>query len=141
MLPLSPFEPNRGAAPPVFVPEQRGPRLGRLLREAGRRLELRHARAVLTAVLEARSGRRSPGQLRGVLTPRLYQRLRIRPPEPGPRYTVRSVRASEIRPGVIEVCGTAHAHGRASAITATFVHRSEGWRCTDFVLVEPPRFG
>ncbi|MDQ0379305.1 Rv3235 family protein [Amycolatopsis thermophila] len=137
LRPLHPYEPNRGAAPPVFVPEQGGSRLARMRGRAGRPLELRHARAVLTAILEARSGRRSPSQLRPVLTPRMYHHLRAAPPSQGPRYTVKSVRASDSGPGVIEVCGTAHADQRASAVMAKFEHSETGWRCSFFALVQP----
>ncbi|NIH78716.1 Rv3235 family protein [Amycolatopsis viridis] len=134
---LHPSEPNRGATPPVVIPEQGGSPLTRLRGHPGEPLELRHARAVLTAILEVRSGRRSPSQLRPVLTPRMYHHLRTAPAAPGPRYTVRSVRASRSGPRTIEICGTAHAHQRASAVMARFDHSETGWRCGFFVLVQP----
>lgn len=137
LRPLRPFEPNRGAAPPLFIPEQAGSALARLRGRPGEPLELRHARAVLTAILEVRSGRRSPDQLRAVLTPRMYQHLRVAPASPGPRYTVKSVRASQSAGGAIEVSGTAHADRRASAVMARFEHTESGWRCGFFLLVQP----
>ncbi|NYI89620.1 hypothetical protein HNR02_002943 [Amycolatopsis endophytica] len=137
LLPVHPYEPNRGAPAPVLMPEQSRPPLARMLGRAGEPLELRHARAVLTAILEVSTGRRSPGQLRPVLTPRMYQYLRAAPPSRGPRYTVKSVRASESAKGRVEVCGTAHADQRASAVMAKFEQTELGWRCSFFLLVQP----
>ncbi|GHF27200.1 hypothetical protein GCM10017786_71770 [Amycolatopsis deserti] len=139
MRTLQPYEPNRGTAPPVVIPEQAGAsRIGTRGRP-GEPLELRHARTVLTAILEVRAGRRAPGQLRTVVTPRMYQHLRVAPPSPGPRYTVRSVRASQSAPGTIEICGTAHADQRATAVMARFEHSEAGWRCGFFTVVQPQR--
>ncbi|GAA3823021.1 MULTISPECIES: Rv3235 family protein [Amycolatopsis] len=136
---LYPYEPNRGAAPPDSIPEQAGAARTWRRGRPGEPLELRHARTVLTAILEVRSGRRAPGQLRAVVTPRMYQHLRGAPPSPGPRYTVKSVRASHSTPGTIEICGTAHADRRATAVMARFEHSEAGWRCGFFTVVQPQR--
>lgn len=147
LLPLTPYEPAKrgGREPGPVVPNgqltlddlleetQRREAAGRPLPELGRRA----IHGVLAALLEVHTGRRPLAQLAGWLAPALYHALRVRTRANGTRYRLRHVHICRPSQDTIEVCGTAHAYGRASAVAARFERGGQGWRCTSFTVLAP----
>ncbi|EHR52555.1 hypothetical protein SacmaDRAFT_4369 [Saccharomonospora marina XMU15] len=149
LLPLTPYEPvdRGGPAPGPVVPEGQLT-LDELLEEARQRdadgeplpeLGRRAIHGVLAALLEVHTGRRPLAQLAGWLAPALFHALRVRTRASATRYALRHIHICRPSEHTVEVCGTAYAYGRASAVAARFEHGEQGWRCTTFTVLATRR--
>jgi Family of unknown function (DUF6459) len=95
-------------------------------------------RRLLVGMIESAGGRRPLQQLVGLLSPSIAHGLRAdfdraaqhRRPHWTHAATVRSIRASEPREGVAEVCATMQVSGRVRAVALRAEAHQGRWRCT-----------
>lgn len=91
---------------------------------------------LLCLILEVLDGRRPPGQLRGFVTPSVYESLVTRRSRsvPGRQHRLRTLHTCRPARGVLEVCGTITVttgrHIRALAVAARVEQRRSRWLCT-----------
>ncbi|HEX5119460.1 MAG TPA: Rv3235 family protein [Pseudonocardiaceae bacterium] len=93
-------------------------------------------RRLLTGMLEVMEGRRSPGQLAGVL-PCRYQRTLLKSAlaaGPGARR-LRSLHVSRTAPDVVDICARVEHQGRSRALTGRLAHQANRWHFTQLELV------
>jgi hypothetical protein len=93
-------------------------------------------RRLLTGVLEVLDGRRSPGQLAGVL-PWRYQRALLTTALAagrGPRH-LRSVHLNRTARDVVDLCARVEHGGRSRALAGRLALRRGRWECTLLELV------
>jgi hypothetical protein len=93
----------------------------------------RHAAAIVVrAIVEALSGARPASQLVGWTTPQLQADLErtMARPTARRRSSVRSVRVTEPRPGVAEVCAVIDRGGRMAALALRMESTDGRWRVT-----------
>jgi hypothetical protein len=93
-------------------------------------------RRLLTGVLEVLDGRRSPGQLAGVL-PWRYQRALLTTglaTGRGPRH-LRSVHLNHTARDVVDLCARVEHGGRSRALAGRLALRRDRWECTLLTLV------
>ncbi|KAA9162366.1 hypothetical protein FPZ12_012095 [Amycolatopsis acidicola] len=105
----------------------------------GGKLTPAYVRAVLTAVLEVRTGLRPLVQLRGLVHPRLLRQLTVSTRIRGARFTLNRVRISPLGPSAYEASGIAVAESRGYGVMARFELTEPGWRCTYVDLVLPSK--
>lgn len=93
-------------------------------------------RRLLTGVLEVMEGRRSPGQLAGVL-PCRHQRALLKSAlaaGPGPRR-LRSLHVSRTTADTVDMCARVEHQGRSRALTGRLKHEDNRWQLTQLELV------
>jgi hypothetical protein len=90
------------------------------------------AAIVVRAIVEALSGARPASQLVGWTTPQLQADLEriVARPAVRRRSSVRSVRVTEPRPGVAEVCAVIDRGGRMAALALRMESTDGRWRVT-----------
>lgn len=99
-------------------------------------------RRLLVGIFESAAGKRPLQQLAGLLSPSIAHGLRVdfersaqrRRPHWTHVATVRTIRASEPRPGVAEVSATVQVGTRVRAIALRAEANQGRWRCTRLLL-------
>ncbi|MGW5050676.1 Rv3235 family protein [Actinokineospora sp. NPDC004072] len=89
----------------------------------------RHLTRLLTALVEAMAGRRSPNQLAPHLTYPTQTALRVLPRQP-PTLRLRSVHTCQLDPTTVEIAATLIAGRRAKALAARLEHTGRTWQFT-----------
>lgn len=93
-------------------------------------------RRVLTGVLEVMEGRRSPGQLTGLL-PCRYQRALLNSPLATGAGTrrLRSLHMSRTTADTVDICARVEHRGRSRALTGRLKHQADRWTFTQLEVV------
>ncbi len=95
--------------------------------------------SIATWYVEFRAGRRSLGQLHGLVTPTLRRRLARRAGQRGPapqlRPVVRTLLQAD-RGDVVEAVALVRTGARTTALAITFVHDGVRWWCSELTAPE-----
>ncbi|MCS7481672.1 Rv3235 family protein [Umezawaea endophytica] len=94
------------------------------------------ARRLLMFVVEALEGRRSLGQLVGVVGEEAVRELRVGVGAGAGRVRLGTVRVCRVGGGVAEVSGTLGRDGRVRAVAARVEYLDGGWVCVVFKVLE-----
>jgi len=120
---------------PVRIPAAPPP----LRRAEPQPLSATRVRAVLTALLDVRSGARPVSRVQGMVHLRLYRHLGNCQPLRDLRFTLRNLRLCRVATDAYEVSATAHGGGRTHGVVARFELLEPGWRCVMFDVLRPPQ--
>jgi len=96
-----------------------------------RRLSEDDARRLLTFVVEAMEGRRTPHQLRDVVDEHVLRDLKVL----GGHMRLGKVRLCRVDPDAAEVAASLHREDRVYAVAARIEHLAGSWTCSVFKIL------